>query len=72
VREDSGARVYEQRPVRLEYPQVRFFDAGNKAFARARKKCHEEKCHEARHDIPYGCCGEILGRLAPVEAVGQI
>jgi hypothetical protein len=26
VREDTGTRVYEQRPMRLEYPQVRFFD----------------------------------------------
>jgi hypothetical protein len=26
VREDTGTRVYEQRPTRLEYPQVRFFD----------------------------------------------
>jgi hypothetical protein len=27
VREDTGTRVYEQRPMRVEYPQVKFFDA---------------------------------------------
>jgi len=27
VREDTEARTYDQRPVRVEYPQVRFFEA---------------------------------------------